>query len=106
METLLTVIYIVYVQAEQDVVGQAVTVLEVILLGLEVLDSLIFVQQEVTPDKMTVEDGGVILVVRLVTDAHKFSEQITEFLDKLLGEKDHSIVQVQCFKLQLTRVGH
>jgi hypothetical protein len=106
METSQKVIYIVYVQEEQDVAGQVVTVFEVIHLGLTDLDSLTFVQQEAILVKMTVEDGGVILVVRLVLVAHKFSELITEFLEQLLGEKDHSIVQVQCFKLQLTRVAH
>jgi hypothetical protein len=106
METFQKVLYIVYVLVEQDVAGQVVTVLEVTRLGLTDLDSLIFVQQEVIPDKMTVEDGGVILVVRLVLDAPKFSEQIMELEEQHLGEEDQCIVQVLCIKLRLTQEGH
>ena len=106
MENFQKVLYIVYVLVEQDVVGQVVTVLEVIRLGLTDLDSLISVQQEVIPVKMTVEDGGVILVVRLVLDAPKFSEQIMEFKEQHLGEEDQCIVQVLCIKLHLTQEGH
>jgi hypothetical protein len=106
METFPSEIHIVYVLVEQDVVGQVVTVLEDILLGLTDLVSLIFVQQEVTLLKMTVEDGGVILVVRLVLDAHKFSEQIMEFKDQQLGEEDQCIVPKICIKLHLTQEDH
>ena len=53
-----------------------------------------------------VRTGTVTLVVRLVMDVPKFTEQITVFLETVLGEKVHLQEPGICIKLPLIRADH